>query len=542
MKILGKPGLILLLAVLLSACASLQAAPEATPAPTVLVATPTMAGPVYGEARVESIEVLTLQTSPAKISVVARGYVSDTCTMLDRVTMARTDKVVQIKLATVRRADLACAATLVPFDKVISLDLGDAAPGAYHVNVNGVSNTFVVAASDASATPTVTPTISPTATPTRAPLPKTASISGRVWHDLCASGAAGQAAPPARPRGCVADAQGGYRANGILESGEPGIGGVRVSLGLGACPSTGLAAVTASPNGVYTFAGLAAGTYCVSIAATEASNQPILLPGDWTWPGGGIGSATVTVATGENRSSINFGWDYQFLPVPERCFDQATFIQDVTIPDNTVVMPGAPFVKTWRLQNDGACSWGSNYALVFVSGHQMGARDSMPLPGIVPPGSTVDVSVNLTAPTLAGLYRGEWKLRNDQGVLFGLGRSRAAALYTQIVIEPPSPTPVRVRFPPGAVSVTLHGSVQYLDDDQYVLRALAGQRMTVEIVSANPEANFGVQGLEDGQPLKRLHVAGPRWSDVLPATQDYLVTVAAPDGAADYALIITVTY
>ena len=542
MNTLGKPGLILLLAVILSACTSLQTAPVATPAPTVLVVTSTTAGPVYGEARVESVEALTLQTQPAKVSVVARGYLPDTCTMLDRVTQARTDKTFQIKLATVRRADVACAPTLVPFDKVISLDLADATPGTYSVNVNGVSNTFVVAASDASATPTVAPTMSPTATPTRAPLPRAASISGRVWHDLCSSGADGQPGPSAPPRGCVADAQGSYRANGILESGEPGIGGVRVSLGLGACPSTGLAAVTASPNGVYTFAGLAAGTYCVSIVATEPPNQSILLPGDWTWPGVSISSETVTVAAGENRSSINFGWDYQFLPVPEQCFDQATFIQDVTIPDNTVVTPGAPFVKAWRLQNDGTCTWGSNYALVFVGGHQMGAPVSTPLPGIVPPGSTVDVSVNLVAPNLAGLYRGEWKLRNDHGVLFGLGRSRAAALYAQIVIESPSPTPVRVQFPPGATSVTLRDSVQFPDYDQYVLRALAGQRMTVEIVSANPEANFGVQGLDDGQPLKRLHIAGPVWSDVLPATQDYLVTVAVPEGAADYALIITVTY
>jgi len=546
MNTLSKPGLILVLAILLSACSSLQAAPGETPLPTALVATPTTVAPAYGEARVESIQVLTTQTFPAQVSVVARGHLPDSCTTLDRVTQTRTDKVFQIKLASVRRADLACAQTLVPFDKVIALDLTGASPGIYSVNVNGVSSAFGVAASDVSATPTiapsVTPTASPTPTPTRTPAPKTVSISGRVWHDLCDSGAVGQPAPPALPRGCVAAVQGGYRANGILENGEPGISRVRVSLGVGACPSTGLAAVTTNQTGAYTFAGLTAGTYCVSIAAAEAPNQSILLPGDWTWPGVGIGGATVTLAAGENRSGINFGWDYQFLPVPERCFDQAMFIQDVTIPDNTVVVPGAPFVKTWRLQNDGTCSWGSNYALVFIGGHQMGAPVSTPLPGIVPPGSTVDVSVNLIAPTLAGLYRGEWKLRNDQSVLFGVGAGRAAALYTQIVIEPPAPTPVRVNFPPGATSVTLHGNVQPLQFDQYILRALAGQRMTVEIISANPGADFGVQGLEDGQPLKRLHIAGKRWSDVLPATQDYLVTVAAQEGAADYTLIITITF
>src|SRR5512141_335890 len=40
------------------------------------------------------------------------------------------------------------------------------------------------------------------------------------------------------------------------------------------------------------------------------------------------------------------------------CTYRAAFAGDMTIPDNSVIAPGAAFVKTWRLRNDGTCVWG----------------------------------------------------------------------------------------------------------------------------------------------------------------------------------------
>ena len=65
----------------------------------------------------------------------------------------------------------------------------------------------------------------------------TGSISGLVWHDLCASGAPGNPAPSETPAGCVSTPDGSYAANGLLEAGESGISGVFVRLGSGACPA-----------------------------------------------------------------------------------------------------------------------------------------------------------------------------------------------------------------------------------------------------------------------------------------------------------------
>ena len=102
--------------------------------------------------------------------------------------------------------------------------------------------------------------------------------------------------------------------------------------------------------------------------------------------------------------------------------DWAQFISDVTVPDGTTFAPGATFVKTWRLKNIGTCTWTTSYAAVFVSGSQVGAPAAGNLPSVAP-GATVDITVNMTAPSAPGHYVGYWKLRNASGVLFGIGAS-----------------------------------------------------------------------------------------------------------------------
>jgi hypothetical protein len=98
--------------------------------------------------------------------------------------------------------------------------------------------------------------------------------------------------------------------------------------------------------------------------------------------------------------------------------DGAAYISDVTIPDNTVVEAGQAFVKTWMIQNTGSCTWDANYVLTFVSGDEMsGATTS--ISSSVAPGQQAELSVTLTAPTLAGQYKGYWRLANDSGNLFG---------------------------------------------------------------------------------------------------------------------------
>jgi hypothetical protein len=112
------------------------------------------------------------------------------------------------------------------------------------------------------------------------------------------------------------------------------------------------------------------------------------------------------------------------------------------VPDNTQIAAGTTFVKTWRIKNNGSCTWTSGYALVFYSGDAMsGPASSTITNGTIPPGSTVDISVTLIAPTTPDTYKGNWRLRNAGGATFGIGANADQSFWVQIKSVAPTPTP-----------------------------------------------------------------------------------------------------
>jgi photosystem II stability/assembly factor-like uncharacterized protein len=124
--------------------------------------------------------------------------------------------------------------------------------------------------------------------------------------------------------------------------------------------------------------------------------------------------------------------------VPSGC-DKATFVTDVTVPDGTVFSPGAAFTKTWRLKNAGSCAWTTAYKLIYYSGEQMGTSTTVNLPWNVPFDGTVDISVNLVAPSTAGKYRGFWILSNANGQFFGIGSGARDPIWVEINVAGDSP-------------------------------------------------------------------------------------------------------
>jgi hypothetical protein len=127
-------------------------------------------------------------------------------------------------------------------------------------------------------------------------------------------------------------------------------------------------------------------------------------------------------------------------PVPIPC-DRGQFVSDVTVPDNTPITAGTTFIKTWRLKNNGSCTWTSGYALVFYNGDAMSGPASAPITnGTVPPGSTIDVSISLIAPTTPGTYKGNWRLRNAGGAVFGIGQNADQSFWVQIKSVAATPT------------------------------------------------------------------------------------------------------
>ncbi len=117
------------------------------------------------------------------------------------------------------------------------------------------------------------------------------------------------------------------------------------------------------------------------------------------------------------------------------CVDKVEFVEDVTIPDDSVVTPGQTFIKIWRLRNAGTCTWTKEYDLLFVEGEQMGAPAAQALTADVPPGTTVDLSISFKAPGVTGTYRSDWILRNAKDVNFGLGTKGDQTFYVRVKVE-----------------------------------------------------------------------------------------------------------
>ena len=154
-------------------------------------------------------------------------------------------------------------------------------------------------------------------------------------------------------------------------------------------------------------------------------------------PGGFIATSTLFPTVTPGLSFATSTPVTYLSPIPVKRCDAAAFVKDVTIPDGTLIGSGGSFTKTWRLQNIGTCSWTSSYALVFISGDGMSGPNLMSLSRSVNPGDTLDLSVNLTAPSKKGHYRSYWKLRNASGVLFGIGDQSDISFWVDIYVSGP---------------------------------------------------------------------------------------------------------
>ncbi len=107
-------------------------------------------------------------------------------------------------------------------------------------------------------------------------------------------------------------------------------------------------------------------------------------------------------------------------PTPRPCL-QITFVGDLSIPDGTKLNAGSAFTKAWRLQNSGTCKWDTGFDIIFVKGNQLGANAVYDLPYEVAAGQTIDISINMVAPSVNGKYSSEWMLKSSNGVTFGTG-------------------------------------------------------------------------------------------------------------------------
>lgn len=100
----------------------------------------------------------------------------------------------------------------------------------------------------------------------------------------------------------------------------------------------------------------------------------------------------------------------------------ARFSRDVSTADGTVVAADTPFVKTWRLRNEGP-EWPAGCVLLLLGKHsdKLGGPEQVPLPvpGPVATDAEVDITVNLISPKKPGRYVAYYKMCTPDGRKFG---------------------------------------------------------------------------------------------------------------------------
>lgn len=132
--------------------------------------------------------------------------------------------------------------------------------------------------------------------------------------------------------------------------------------------------------------------------------------------------------------------------------DLAEFVADVSIPDMSPIAPGTDFTKTWKLKNIGTTTWTTAYSLVHVSSDAVKSPASVSLPNEVPPGESVEISVDMTSPTTAGIHTSYWKLSNAGGAYFTTRPAANGTIYAQIKVT--SGTPEATATPGGTPGAT----------------------------------------------------------------------------------------
>ena len=180
-----------------------------------------------------------------------------------------------------------------------------------------------------------------------------------------------------------------------------------MALLLSACGPGRNATPTIGPEVIFTSA---AETFAAQMATQQALATPTFTPSP-------LPSPIPTIALASPLATFSLESPTPLAAVDKNC-KRADWMGDITIPDQTWMDPGEKFTKTWLVQNSGTCTWSTKFKLSHKDGLDMqGLSEFVPLE--VAPGTQVQISVDMRAPTSHGDYYGRWQLVDEAGVPFG---------------------------------------------------------------------------------------------------------------------------
>jgi hypothetical protein len=112
----------------------------------------------------------------------------------------------------------------------------------------------------------------------------------------------------------------------------------------------------------------------------------------------------------------------------EECFSNLTFVEDITISDNSFVTIGSNIDKQWLVKNSGTCHWNSDYRLKHIDGAALDAPEEIALyPARA--GTQATIQILFTAPFTDGVYESAWQAHDPDGIAFG------DPMYVRIVVQ-----------------------------------------------------------------------------------------------------------
>lgn len=123
------------------------------------------------------------------------------------------------------------------------------------------------------------------------------------------------------------------------------------------------------------------------------------------------------------------------------CTNIAELDRHLSINDGSVLRPNTLYAKVWRIKNIGTCVWNTSYALTFSDGYESLDQADIPLSNEVQPGETIELKVNFTTPDKGNTYIGNWMLKSDTGLIFGIGSFADQPITLNYVIPAQSNIP-----------------------------------------------------------------------------------------------------
>lgn len=97
---------------------------------------------IRGEAVVEDVEILFLESFPLEVHAIASGYLPDPCTDIDEISVERDGNHFKVLIMTLREAEMMCIQVIEAFEQNIPLDVYGLPAGDYTVTVNGLDAEF----------------------------------------------------------------------------------------------------------------------------------------------------------------------------------------------------------------------------------------------------------------------------------------------------------------------------------------------------------------------------------------------------------------